>query len=599
MNRLIFSTFLENTRLIFIKSILICNNDIITHLSPMLPPPFTSIDGIDVPNITNIKKYYPLWTIGGGEAINLNSFNHTLTKDLDAKIIVTGDISIPIEIKELFVEAANSDIFNTFRKKIWNQLFLFNDGNINYNDICNIDIWNKTLREVQSEDFIKNLSQEDEYFKAFLDKRGIELISDIRDRLHRRFTDIHSEYNKVLNLFSTSRRYIIKSILQTYTHPNKQVSLFYPNSKNKMAQDSLHDFLKSITSFEDLANFAGQQNIITENIGHGVTETYIPIKINVPFFIIGGLHSSKSFPYSIYNFETKKNIDELSLNDPEGNQRIRNLILQLNSWSNLNPENRETIIDLYITLTSDFNINTYLHSLIGIVIKIYKDERAEGQAINWKMKFVYEGLLDLFIDYSGRYAEEGKLTYEGKNLDGSIPCIVESVPFCFNQQTGEMRNGFLKIPTMNWLIRDQTRMLYHAIRGIDTVHKEWTDTTFGFKASTIDPYKYITKIKGLLDAYMNVIEQIENNLKNPSNPANNIIQLIRTKFHPKCNDITGCGPDSFISELIFMNNQPYVNKLLLTCEKAREIISYGGKRKKIINHKKTHKKYTKTQNKKQ
>ena len=158
-------------------------------------------------------------------------------------------------------------------------------------------------------------------------------------------------------------------------------------------------------------------------------------------------------------------------------------------------------------------------------------------------KFDDEGFIDLWTEFSCQYTEtKAKKRYDARIETGDIPCILERV-----------NDSFIKFPLVNWLIRDQVRMLVHGLRKESPYKEDWNEETTLFTPADIDPLKYCDKINGMLEAYDMVIEMIQNKIieQNGAQYLSEIFNPCRSIF-----DYVACSPDAFISWVI----RNYVNR---------------------------------------
>ena len=243
----------------------------------------------------------------------------------------------------------------------------------------------------------------------------------------------------------------------------------------------------------------------------------------------------------------------------------------LEDWYNLSDVEKMNYTKEFLRMSDFSNLTQYLRSLVNVILYV---EKLEGVQVpyDWKINVVYEGVLDLFIDPSAGHAESGKHTYDGRLSDGNIPCILEPINYCSKISGNIPQTSYIKIPTVSWLLRDQQRMLFNAIRGIDTSHHGWGETTYTVVQSSIDPTKYFSKINGLLESQMNANTALQNN-------TNRIRDYIVTKFSQyDCNNVMLCGPDAFISSAIQIINSEYWKRLSVVCPPN---IGIGIKRRKL------------------
>jgi hypothetical protein len=245
--------------------------------------------------------------------------------------------------------------------------------------------------------------------------------------------------------------------------------------------------------------------------------------------------------------------------------------MMLEDWYALKEDDKIRITTEFLRMTDFSNLTQYLSSLINVILYVEKVEGVQAP-YDWKINVAYEGVLDLFIDPSAGHAEAGKYVYDGRLSDGNIPCILEPINYCSKLIGNKPHTSYLKIPTVSWLLRDQQRMLFNAIRGVDTSHRGWGTTTYTVVQSGIDPNKYYSKVAGLLESQMNAIGALLNN-------TNHIRDFIVAKFSQyDCNNVMLCGPDAFISSTIQIINEQYWKRLSVACPPN---IGFGIKKRKL------------------
>ena len=450
----------------------------------------------------------PLWMITGGEAINYYSSmaDKTPTKDIDCKLLFTGAYNIP---KAFFDHKNFPDAILRLRGTIKKK----------YPDILTPQGFN-----FQS----AHLKSLNEYFVNF----------------------INNTWNVYVNQFGTlsmiaglsSRQNILWNCMTGLSPTGGHLVYISNNSNNDLTH----------LTFDQINNHVQQSGnewtIFNMNLndGYGIR----PIKFKVylvktPYLDLGNLEDS--FPYNMGDY---KQIKEISDNDL--------FILQQKIDAFYHSGNQMEIWDLYYKTLSLMNMRRYLMSLNAVCILVSEN----GQ--KWAMQ---EGILDLFIDFSAGESKEGKKMYENKLNTGMIPNILKQINYC-----GKI--GYLRIPTLNWLIYDQTRMLYHSLRLQEVSHTGWSDKGVdinGWKGFADGKQKkYFSKLKGLLNTYLNAITQIEDNYK--------VNKETIVKNLQSCNSETECMPSSFLSYIygeIFPTKFIHENDEIDVCREKR-----GGKKGK-------------------
>jgi len=552
-DRTLFSKYLEQVQKIILNYVLDSNNEIIQ----ILPP---SKDNSNDENISSINSK-PIWMISGGTAINLYSFNHTKTKDLDLKILCSGDYSLD---KKLF-EKYNKGGY------IPEKISSLKNG-INWNTT------NFTLSNLNKTNTI-------------LTYNPIQLYK--KDAINGLYNDLYSSWNKQSkndtiispsHLFETienQKNLLVSNILNEITKDGSQIRFM-----NKYEEKfKLSDIITIIFNegFDGLSSYVsklGDGNVVKEKLkytkkdGNEVDELVdcIPIIVKLPFFTYGGNLSSSSIPF-IYPYipirfddsqiKTDNYCDILRLNNISILETVSfgdiismislyRLAVGLNTWYDITDESvRKQSCTDFLRITKLMKLDTYLLSAVGMIIKVYRNPDGKEKKDDWGIKISYEGVLDLFIDYAAGNIPNGKKIYEGKNMDGSIPSIIQTIKYGENNN----KNGYIKLPTYSWLLRDQIRMLSHSIIGKDTTHRGWTDDKFVFDNSKIDPKKYFLKVLGMTQGLENIINILNEGVGEKNGDD---VQEEFRNFIINCgNDVLKCGPDSRITILFQNFNKDY------------------------------------------
>ncbi len=533
---MLFSSILTIIQPILINVVCDSNNQVITRCRQMYPSEFGSLD-IDIMKM-------PIWMLSGGEAINLYSTTQTQTKDLDFKNLLVGNLSIdPIKLYSVIYNGEMpEEKFAIANSLNWKTLFLVENIThilgTEYKRFvycpCDFDKWNEKYS------IIKHATDSME-----------EIIMSVTK-------------NPIYKLVNESRRDIVIETLVSFKKKN-QVEFLQSFHDVIILFDDVTKILYN-NGFDALYSIVGPAN--TQN---GI----IPIRIVLPFFSLDYNKYYSCFPYVPLTTDANHtNASLLNVINPDlqGLLDCTALITMLDDWYSLSDTFKRMFANEFLRMTDFSNLRTYLRSLTNVILYV---EKVDGSPpYNWKIKVEYEGVLDLFIDPSAGHAKKGKLIYEGKYADGSIPCIIEPINYCSllsNTQT----MSYIKIPTVSWLLRDQERMLFHAIRGVDTLH-QWTADTFVMGISGIDPIKYYSKVAGLLESQMKAITALQNN-------TNNIRDHIISKFNVNCNNVFMCGPDAFISYAIQILNNEYWKRLSVICSVGRG--AYKKKKRKLTRKK--------------
>ena len=183
--------------------------------------------------------------------------------------------------------------------------------------------------------------------------------------------------------------------------------------------------------------------------------------------------------------------------------------------------------NLYYRCVTFMNLRRFLISLIGVCILV----DTSGRKV-----VIKEGILDLFIDFSASESLPGKYIYENKSSIGMIPNIIKTIPY-------DGKIGYIKIPTLHWLIYDQSRMLYHSLRLEEVGHHDWSEQgVIGWKPFEDGKQKkYFSKLRGMVTTYLRVLTRIEEAYKTHKEEIVTSLQ--------QCKDETQCTPSFFISHI--------------------------------------------------
>ena len=264
-----------------------------------------------------------------------------------------------------------------------------------------------------------------------------------------------------------------------------------------------------------------------------------------------------SFPYNTEN-SGGRGIDK-----PVSETFLNEIQKKLDYLKNLTQEERLNIWNSYYETMTYMNWNRYLTSLIGVVIIV--DKKGNKYIIE-------EGILDLFIDFTAGFIPGGKIDYENKLSTGAIPNITKKISYCDTY-------SYIKIPTLNWLIYDQTRMLYHSLMLKEVKHTGWTDEGVSeegwkdFEDGKQD--KYFSKLKGMLKTKLDVINKLEIKYNSSPEEKKEIIETLQ-----KCDSKDTCFPSHFMS---FLYDEIYPTELVPETAQMKGAclkIPTGGKKKR-------------------
>lgn len=417
----------------------------------------------------------PLWFIGGGEAINYYSSVIDKTPTKD------------IDCKLLFTGPYNipKNFFKTFPDTIRH---LKKHIKTNYSDI----FVNNQGFNFQS----SNLTTLNDYFINFIDNEWNTHLAML------------GNFANVFTAGLTSRQNILYSCMTGLG--SKGGHLMYINNNNQITHINFNEINSHVRQTNN------EWSVFDMDLKDGAGIRPVQFKLYIvktPYLHAG--KSEDSFPY---------NLEDSQAGEITDNQ-LNNLQNTLDAfYSN---KNKHKIWDLYYKTVSIINLGRYLMSLIGVCILVEP---------NGKKWVIQEGILDLFVDFSAGETIPGKNIYENKSPSGMIPNILKQITYCG-------KTGYIRIPTLSWLIYDQTRMLYHSLRLQEVGHHGWTDKGVANKGwnDFVDgkQSKYFSKLKGMLNTYLNVLTTVESNYKDNKD--------IIVKELQNCTNETDCTPSSFIS----------------------------------------------------
>lgn len=448
----------------------------------------------------------PLIMISGGEAINLYSLPDSIkpTKDSDLKLLVPGKYSLPIDFKKNYMNV-DLKLKNTFKD----------------NNIASIYVWKQYLKKE---------------INVKVDE-GFEIIYSDLDEFDKKNNFELGFHKKVYQIILETRKSFFSKILKIFKNIslNNNTFLFSKNFKG-LPMDLLKNFNNIEYFLQNLSKIDNNSYIVEENI---IT---IPFYIIIPRISVAYKNDKiNNFPFYI-DFGTDENTQKASSSKKFKNDfigfinELKNIESQIIDYLKLSENEENNILNLYFSLTS-LKRKRALTTLSCVKIIIIYDNG------DLTFKFDDEGFIDLWTEFSCQYTEtKAKKRYDARIETGDIPCILERV-----------NDSFLKFPLINWLIRDQVRMLIHGLRKESPYGEDWNEDTTLFTPAEIDPLKYCDKITGMLEAYDMVIEMIQNKIveQNGTQYLSDIFNPCRSIF-----DYIACSPDAFISWVI----RNYVNR---------------------------------------
>ena len=469
----------------------------------------------------------PLWMISGGEAINYYTAeaNKTPTKDIDAKLLFTGGYTIPSTFFKGPTDGGGTlpEEILRVRKTIKDTYpAIFNVGGFDFS-VVNSD---------EKMDVKKSL-------KKVVNKPFTSYIVDLFD-------------NKFITYVNKTRKPINKDSIRVGIKTRGDIlwaciSAWFTLDKGQ----GNTAFIKPNGTFGESVNINGiTTHSINENdwikfsldLGSGlVPQEFKMYVLKVPYLFTG--INEESFPYSGNFDKGMREITDAELNSIQS--RIQYLVGK-----------GSQIWDIYYKTISLMNLRRNLFSLIGVVILVARDGRKY---------IIQEGVLDLYMDFHAGEVSGGKVLYENKLASGMIPSIIKPVEYCGAK-------SFIKIPTLNWLLHDQTRMLYHSLRLQEVGRNGWTDKG----VSSWTPYpdgnqkKYFSKLLGMISTYYDTIKSLEGYYEQNKDGCVRDLQ--------QCIDETMCTPQMFTSYLYSIMTP--TNFVPIEYQRCLAELGKGGQRKR-------------------
>jgi hypothetical protein len=461
----------------------------------------TILDGF---NIVTPDDKIPLWMISGGEAINYYTAEakKTPTKDIDAKLLFTGAYTIPSTFFKGTQEGGTlPDAILHVRKTIKENFdAILTPGGFDFS-IVNNDVKKGVEKGVKKS--VKNVVNNPftAYILDLFDKQFIKYVNQKRKPLIKDSTRLG---------FKTRGDILWACISAWFTVDKGQGNTAFIKPDGTFG-DSIN--INGITAHSNNTNDWINFRL---DLGSGLVEQSLKMYVlKVPYLFTG--HDEESFPYSGGFEKGMREITDDELNSIHS--RIQYLVD--------NSAKGSQIWDIYYKTISLMNLRRNLFSLIGVVILVARDGRKY---------IIQEGVLDLYMDFHAGEVSGGKVVYENKLASGMIPSIIKPVEYCDSK-------SFIKIPTLNWLLHDQTRMLYHSLRLQEVGRSGWTDKG----VSSWTPYpdgnqkKYFSKLLGMISTYYDTIKNLEGYYSANKDACVNDLQ--------QCTDETMCTPQVFTSYL--------------------------------------------------
>jgi len=498
----------------------------------------------------------PLITISGGEVINMYSDADSIvaTKDLDTKIVLPGVYSLPYnsltEILQNIPEIKNEmqlilQKYNRAGKAILPSKLLFlamkNKMNIeeyfDNRNICNYDSWLKYMNKIG----YSNINYIKSNIKNFLDKE-----TNNQDKYIVYNKILESKNNFVKNIFKRFRTYFNKDGY-FYTLNNKLISIEYlnilldPNNSERFMK-----FKEEIEKVDESFYVKLVDNIvvipITLMIPKLNKKSRLDKFLNFPFTLRQPINGQDQNGFNTYQDIFFMNKEEHIIKFKE---LLEDLHAQILEWFNLDQQQEQFILDNFMDHFDLFYNDWGLSSIFNYKFYIVYNISLNDLRIN----IASEGFVDLWSEYYSQYSDtKAKRFYEYKLPTGDLPCIIEKIDLENTEQ------GYLKIPSIFWAIKDQTGMLVLALRKERVPPVDgWTENSATFIPANHDPLKYCKKCRSLLKGLHTIINIVKTNVTNNSDNYD--------EFLKKCKDEIGfdiieCGADGFVSYL-FKNNNDY------------------------------------------
>ena len=436
----------------------------------------------------------PLWMISGGEAINYYTAeaNKTPTKDIDAKLLFTGGYTIPSTFFKGKKDGGKlpEEILHV-RGEI-NKTFptILTPGGFDFSFMNSYETKSvkKNVKKVANNPFTT-------YIVDLFDNQFIKYVNKKRKPITK---------ESILIGIKTRCDILWACISAWFTLDKGQGNTAFIKPDGTFG-DSIN--INDISAHSNNAN-----DWIKFSLDLGSPQEFKMYVLKVPYLFTG--HDEESFPYSGNFDKGMREINEDELISIQS--RIQYLVGK-----------GSQIWDIYYKTISLMNLRRNLFSLIGVVILVARDGRKY---------IIQEGVLDLYMDFHAGEVSGGKVLYENKLASGMIPSIIKPVEYCGV-------NSFIKIPTLNWLLHDQTRMLYHSLRLQEVSRDGWTDKG----VSSWTPYpdgnqkKYFSKLLGMIRTYYDTIKRLEGYYEQNKDGCVRDLQ--------QCIDETMCTPQMFTSYL--------------------------------------------------
>jgi hypothetical protein len=460
----------------------------------------------------------PLWMISGGEAINYYTAEakKTPTKDIDAKLLFTGSYTIP----------------STFFKGT-------QEGGTLPDNILHV---RGTIKSKFPEiltpsgfDFSIVNNPFTSYINNLFDKDFIGYVNDPQKPIKK---------DSILIGIKTRGDILWACISAWFTLDKGQGNTAF------IKPDATFGDSINITDIKKHSTNTNPNDWIkfTLDLGSGpVPQEFKMYVLKVPYLFTG--YKEESFPYS-GNFD--KGMREITDDELKSIQERIQYLAD-------NSARGSQFWDIYYKTISLMNLRRNLFSLIGVVILVARDGHTY---------IIQEGVLDLYMDFHAGEAIGGKIEYENKLASGMIPSIIKPVEYCGSK-------SFIKIPTLNWLLHDQTRMLYHSLRLQEVGRSGWTDKG----VSSWTPYpdgnqkKYFSKLLGMISTYYDTIKGLEGYYSANKDACVRDLQ--------QCTDETMCTPQIFTSYLYSVITP--TNFVPIEYQRCLAELGRGGKRKNYKN----------------
>ena len=585
----IFVNMLDTLRPIFYDAIISSNEEILNS--------DFNLNGIGI-LYNNEFDDLPLWSLSGGEVINLYSGdNLTKTKDIDLKLMFSERYSIP---KDTFNKNHTLKLPLIYNYKMEIDIAAL-EKEINDEAECKKKFgkWDKKTKTCyETNAAAKQQPPPDTTFTMFNDdgfgfpsepsarKKVTDFLKIRTDALEHAITKVGTnQYNtniwKLFNFGISARKKLLQTSMNSYF-----------NTVITMGRDP------RVGSFKHLCPISNDGSN-----GLKYADEYIPINSlnehfisdSTNFFTAPDVYGTQ---FKIYMFTTPfifafKQGGQFPYNLPESTGDVNSITdlelnvinEKLNTFYSLEQKDREIVFDLWYDSHVLFKLGFPLMNITGVALIIL----ANGQKY-----IISEGLMDIYFDFSSSFKTQGDINFNNYLPSGAIPTLVQKINYCVTEGRETVpRGGNIRIPTYHWLLYDQIKMLYQHLRG---EQPEYYDSSTGedgygnigvIRTRTVpntNPKKYINKINGMLENFLKILDKLAEQFETEGG-----IDAMRNALQ-QCTDEHECVPSKFLMYLNNINNVFNQDSLIKDID-CKKLAIYGKKKRvKSIHKKKKHKK---------